>query len=261
MQTLQLKNHIIYGPVNSRRLGRSLGINILPKEIKACTFNCAYCQYGWNQIYARPEMEMNKFNFPSAWQISDAVSYALIKLKSEGNLPAYLTFSGNGEPSLHPEFPQIVKMIINIKNELSPESKTAILSNSTYVHLSSVREALTWLDERIMKLDCGQENLFRKYNKPAHGITLKNIIEGLESLSSQVPVTIQTLFSSGKSGNFTKQNIARWVSIISLIKPVMVQIYSLSRGYPDLKLKPVLADELKIVSALLNQRGIPSGVY
>ncbi|MFQ6070527.1 MAG: radical SAM protein [Candidatus Aminicenantales bacterium] len=125
---LALQEDIIYGPVNSRRLGPSLGINLLPPGQKVCPFNCVYCQYGWSEIYQSGSL------LPASFPTVEEVRRALIKaLKSLNELPGYITFSGNGEPTLHPDFGHIVKEVINIRNELSPRSRTAVLSNSALV--------------------------------------------------------------------------------------------------------------------------------
>ena len=131
---LELQRKIIYGPVNSRRLGRSLGINILPRSQKICSFNCLYCQYGLND---RKNSKNNKVIFPDQNEVLLAVENALKHLDPP---PAYLTFSGNGEPTLHPEFPDIVDRIQWLKKKQCPESKTAILSNSSTVTTPKIKK-------------------------------------------------------------------------------------------------------------------------
>ncbi len=234
---LELKKEIIYGPVNSRRLGRSLGINILPGGKKVCTFNCVYCQYGWTKIHTlRPNQSLN---FPSAEEVKKALEEALRKMADP---PAYITFSGNGEPTLHPEFAQTVEEVISVRDRMAPEAKTAILSNSSLVAKKNISEALSRLEMRIMKLDCGSGEVFKRYNKPCRGVELGAITEGLSRLND---VAIQTLVASGQDGSLEPQNISSWIERLKKIKPSSVQLYTLDRGYPANDLKPVTKEELQ----------------
>jgi wyosine [tRNA(Phe)-imidazoG37] synthetase (radical SAM superfamily) len=250
---LELKKEIIYGPVNSRRLGRSLGINILAGGKKVCTFNCVYCQYGWTKIHTiKPGQSLI---FPSAEEVKKALEEALRKMASP---PAYITFSGNGEPTLHPDFAQIVEEVTAVRDRTAPEAKTAILSNSSLVAEKNIREALSRLDTRIMKLDCGSEEVFKRYNKPCRGVGLEAIIEGLSRLND---VTIQTLVASGQEGNFELQNISSCVERLMKIRPSSVQLYTLDRGYPADDLKPATKEELDRIKSEAEKAGISIGVF
>jgi wyosine [tRNA(Phe)-imidazoG37] synthetase (radical SAM superfamily) len=247
--TIPLQQGIIYGPVNSRRLGRSLGINLLPTTIKVCTFNCAYCQYGWTR-QTLPE--------PDLPQLSEVISALEKSVQNLPVAPAYLTFSGNGEATLHPSFAAIVEEVIFLRNRCLPNAKTAILSNSSTVSSPVIREVLSKLDVRIMKLDCGLENCFRTYNRPRNGIELKMIVSGLKELQD---VTIQTLFAGGPGGNFTEGNLEGWIKTLEEIKPIFVQIYTLDRGYPSRKISPLKPDDLMWIKDRLKKHRITSGVY
>ncbi len=247
--TIPLQRGIIYGPVNSRRLGRSLGINILPTRIKLCTFNCVYCQYGW----ARPSSQAHPL--PQIPEIITALEDALQRLSSP---PAYLTFSGNGEPTLHPDFAAIADQVIRLRNQYLPEARTAVLSNSSTVSWPAVRDAVSGLDVRIMKLDCGLEKCFRAFNRPARGIKFKTITTGLKELPD---VTIQSLFAGGPGGNFTSDNLDAWIAAVKEIKPVEVQIYTLDRGYSSRKILPVTRDALVQLKGRLQQQGITANAY
>lgn len=248
-----LQKGIIYGPVKSRRLGRSLGVNLLPSGRKTCPFNCVYCQYGWTEIH-RAE-RIRDVSFPSIEEIRKALIEALITLEVP---PSYLTFSGNGEPTLHPDFAQIVEEVTSIRNELAPEAETAILSNSALVSKKSIREAMEKLDVRIMKLDCGTPQMFRQYNQPCEGINLEDITEGLAEMSN---VSIQTLLSSGKSGNFDATNIKEWKKRLKRIKPVCVQLYTMDRDYPTKDLRPASKEELHQVKDQLEKARISVQIY
>jgi wyosine [tRNA(Phe)-imidazoG37] synthetase (radical SAM superfamily) len=250
---LPLKNEIIYGPVKSRRLGRSLGLNILPAGRKTCSFNCVYCQYGWST--PRKNAFDKALHWPSATEVGEALARSLEDMSVS---PSYITFSGNGEALLHPRFPEIVEEIIRLRNRLAPEAKTAILSNSSQVTNRSVQNVLQKLDVRIMKLDCGLEKNFRLYNQPADGITLDDIVRGLGQIRD---VTIQSLFSKGSSGNFSSANIQAWLERLKMIRPIFVQIYTLDRNAPaeDL-LAASLADLVKIKSRVRDE-GINGEIF
>ena len=251
--TIPLQSGIIYGPVNSRRLGRSLGVNIVSTKIKTCTFNCVYCQYGLSRV---GEEHMNDIRwYPSTQQISDALKQVLSILDPR---PEYITLSGNGESTLHPAFPIIVDELIQIKNEQSSDAYLAILSNSSTVKNSAIRKALQRLDKRIMKLDCGNEETFNRYNQPQPNVHFGEIIEGLKKIED---VTIQALISGGGGGNYTEDNITDWVNKLKEIKPSSVQIYTLDRSYPSQTISPLTKDELIKIKNLLDKENIKSDVF
>lgn len=252
---LDLKADIIYGPVRSRRLGRSLGINILPAERKVCTFDCLYCQYGFSQGKTREEAGKRGHSLPTVTEVLSAVEGAVLNLSSPA---AYLTFSGNGEATLHPGFKKIVPGLREIRDRLSPASKSAILSNSTTVNDPLIRDALALLDVRIMKLDAGTEEMFSNYNRPAKGITMGDTVAGLAVLED---VTIQSLFTKGAEGNFTPEHISAWVEQVKKISPLFVQLYTLDRESPTTSLIPVDKSELLHIHSLLEKENIPSGVF
>ena len=247
---LELKNDIVYGPVQSRRLGPSLGINILPGTEKACTFNCLYCQYGWTDFSA-----MDGLVFPTVQKVLDRIECVLQSLCKK---PKYITLSGNGEPTLHQQFPDIVDGITQLRDRFVPSAKTAILSNSTRVNDPHIRAALSKLDVRIMKLDAGSDETFQIYNNPCPGIILDDIVDGLSSLRD---VTIQSLFTEGSSGNFNEANISSWIKKIKQISPLSVQIYTLDRGYPSGAISKLEVSELVQIKHHLEAADIHSEVY
>ncbi|MFH1943837.1 MAG: radical SAM protein, partial [bacterium] len=188
-------------------------------------------------------------------RIEDAIKKSLETLSAA---PRYITFSGNGEPTLHPEFPTIVDAVTHLRNRLSPSSKIAILSNSSTVHDPAIRETLEKLDVRIMKLDAGCDRTFETYNKPVKGIHLDTICEGLSLLKD---VIIQSLFSDGGLGNTTEKNIREWVSRIGQISPSAVQIYTLDRGYPSKSISKCNQNGLRSIQTLLQKIHIHAEVY
>ena len=247
MMLLGLKKGIIYGPVMSRRLGRSLGINILPWQKKTCPFDCVYCQYGWTECHTTnipPTLSL-----PTVKDVTSALEEALACMTDP---PAYITFSGNGEPTTHPDFDAMVEAVTLVRNRLARPAKTAILSNSALVSEEAVRKSLEKLDLRIMKLDCGDPALFQRYNRPCSGVVLDGITRGLEELSA---VTIQTLCTAGESGNLQRKNIDEWLDRLQRIKPRSIQLYTLDRSYPDKRLKHASWVELMLIKERASRAG------
>ena len=251
---LELQKGIIYGPIRSRRLGHSLGVNLLPASAKVCTFDCLYCQYGWTDREAL--RNLRSLALPSRRQVAEALEKALASVAQDP--PAYITFSGNGEPTLHPDFADIVDDVIAIRDRLAPSARTAILSNSTTVSESGIRGALARLDVRIMKLDAGTEARFCAYNQPASGYDIASVVEGLAGLKD---VTLQALFARGPAGNASDTDIEAWVSLVKQIAPTLVQIYTLDRGYPSRQIEPVGRADLEAICRRLGEAGIEGKVY
>lgn len=257
---LSLKQSTIYGPVRSRRLGLSLGINVLPFGQKACPFDCLYCQYGWTENH---QADAGRFglSFPAVDVIEESLAQSLRHLSASPLRPGYLTFSGNGEPTLHPHFDRLVDRIVALRDALIPEAKTAILSNSALVANDRARDALLKLDLRIMKLDCGSPSVFKRFNRPCRGIHLDEITDGLTTLARRAPLTIQALFCSGKGGNFHPRNIRDWLARMKRIQPSFVQVYSLDRPVPAPGLLPVPRDILRRVQVQCERAGIDAGIF
>jgi len=248
---LNPKPGIIYGPVNSRRLGASLGINLLPPGEKRCTFDCAYCHFGGT---AGPPSPSDAF--PTIDQVLSAVGIALHNL--QGSPPAFLTFSGNGEPTSHPQFLPIVEGVRALRDRLCPGSKLALLSNSTRLADARVRTALSLLDLRIMKLDAGTETVFRRYSRPLESLTLESVVHQLANLRE---VTLQTLFTGGAGGNSDPEHVSAWIEKVAAIRPVGVQIHTLDRDWPSTELAPVAPAALHGIAARLHQVGCPATVF
>ena len=223
MKTLKLQKGIIYGPVNSRRLGPSLGINLSPNSYKLCSFNCIYCQYGKTKVHTI-DVIRNLSDLP----IKDEVKDALEEWLKKGEKVDYITFSGNGEPTLHPEFNQIVDEVIKLRDKYLPEAKVAILSNSSMVSSPEVKKALNKLDLRIMKLDCGTKEKFQKINSPARAIEYEKLVEDLKELKN---ITIQSVFIGGEITNTNTDEVEEWIEKIRYILPDKIQIYSLDRPF------------------------------
>ena len=200
MSGIALQPGIIYGPILSRRLGRSLGINLLPANRKVCSFDCIYCQYGCtNDLVLNPI----RSTLPKPPEVFAAVEAAL---KKPRNID-YLTFSGNGEPTIHPDFPEIVRGVLAIKNKLRPEAKLAILSNSSRVNDPEVAAALRLFDAPIMKLDAGDQETFSAINRPVSSLKIDEIVSGLQRLPILV---IQSVLVNGEITNVRGEAFERW---------------------------------------------------
>lgn len=248
-----MKQHIVYGPVLSRRLGVSLGINLLPLDKKICSLDCLYCECGWTQIHTNISSGID--GFP---KVSDVIESLINKLSDNRINIEHLTFAGNGEPTLHPDFPLIVDEIIQIRDKYLPETKIAILSNSTTLNSKEIRDSISKLDVPIMKLDAGNEETFIMYNRPAENIKFSEIISGLLQLNN---IIIQSLFTGGKKGNYNEKNISDWIELLLKIKPNYVQIYSLDRNYPSDEILPLDKHNLIKIQTELEKYNIKSEVF
>ncbi|PKK84084.1 MAG: radical SAM protein [candidate division Zixibacteria bacterium HGW-Zixibacteria-1] len=251
---LNLQKGIIYGPVNSRRLGSSLGINLLPTGFKACSFNCAYCQYGYT-LASGYKSKWGGKDMPSV----ESVATTLIRALDEYPAVSYITFSGNGEPTLHPQFKAIVEEVRKVKEKYAPQARLAILSNSALVGRADIREALGRLDVRFMKLDAGNDEMFRKFNRPHKDVTFDEIIDGLKMLGD---FSIQALFAGGEQGNYTENHIKEWARQIKLLRPGECHIYSLDRPTPDGRLTKIDKEGLlHLVSIARQFTDIPIKIF
>ncbi len=254
MRNLELQKGIIYGPVNSRRLGRSLGINLSPTDRKVCSFNCIYCHYGWTR-----ELETNLEGRREDLPIPSAVERELRNvLENLDPPPDYITFSGNGEPSLHPDFPEIVDRVAAVRKEMGIEAKLAILSNSTGLDSEEVRKALARLDVRIMKLDAGNAETFRRINRPARQIDFNHIVENLSLLDG---ITLQSVFVAGAVTNADPPDVESWLEKVALVKPISLQVYSLENPPAMTGLCEVSPQVLRAIAEKVRRLGIDAHVF
>lgn len=221
MQLLPLQQGIIYGPIKSRRLGLSLGINLMPVDYKLCSFNCVYCHYGFTDVHTS-DLSKNILDIPKPDEVEEALEDYLKKDKEIN----YITFSGNGEPTLHPDFNEIVDRVKKIRDKYVPEVQVAILSNSTGLGLPEVNDALSKLDKVFMKLDCGTPQMFSKINRPAENVRYEDLVKNLKTLDGMI---IQSVFVGGKTTNTDPDEVMEWIDKISQIDPLSIQIYSLDR--------------------------------
>ena len=258
MATFLFKD-VIFGPVNSRRLGVSLGINLVPVNRKVCTFNCIYCECGWTN-----DRHLPSEGFPPRQLIADNLQRKLKDLREGGLLPDALTFAGNGEPTLHPEFPGIILDTVDIRNTLAPDSRIVVLSNGSLAHRQGTREALERVDRNILKLDTGIEATFRRLNQPPPDITLDKIIGNLKLFDRNL--ILQTLFIRGSYAgklidNTTDQEIAALLDLYREIKPAEVQVYTIARDTPVNSLNRVPLPDLEAIALRIQELGIKTSVF
>ena len=254
MKTLKLQKGIIYGPINSRRLGSSLGINLSPNDYKLCSFNCIYCQYGKTKVHTI-DVIRNLSDLPTKEKVKNALEDWLRK----GMKVDYITFSGNGEPTLHPEFDKIVDEVIKLRNKYLPPAKVAILSNSSNVSSPKVKKALKRLDLVIMKLDSGTKEMFQKINSPVKGIEYEKVVEDLKELKN---IIIQSVFIGGEVTNTKPDEVEEWIEGLRYILPKKVQIYSLDRPFIGKSISKVDRYVLSKIAELASElSGIEVEVY
>lgn len=244
----RLKPGIIYGPVHSRRLGCSLGINILPARLKVCSFNCCYCQCGWTTL--KWEELTQAGLFPSAKEICNRLEEYLKGAQKDKHID-YLTLSGNGEPTLHPNLEEIIQGILRLRDIYTKDTKVAILSNSSMVTISKVRSALNMLDLRVMKLDAGTQAKFKEVNGPLNNISLDQIIEGLKVLDD---LTVQSMFIKGEVENIGERDIYEWSEQIKEISPRYLQIYTIDRPPANPRIKRVEQEILGDIAGVIRKK-------
>jgi wyosine [tRNA(Phe)-imidazoG37] synthetase (radical SAM superfamily) len=245
----------IFGPIHSRRLGVSLGINLLPSDGKSCTFDCIYCECGFNKDH-RPSSKL-----PTREEVAIALEKKLLDMKQNGPKPDVLTFAGNGEPTSHPHFAEIIDDTIRLRDQYFPLAKVSVLSNSTFIHRPAVHDALMKVDNNILKLDTVDETYISLVNRPVGGVYhVNHIIDGLKAFNGHV--IIQTMFMKGKNGdedvdNTSEKYVKPWLDAVLDIKPMEVMIYTIDRETPDRDLQKATHEELDSIRDRVIAAGIP----
>ena len=244
----------IFGPVHSRRLGVSLGINLLPADGKCCTFDCIYCECGYNKDH-RPHAKL-----PTREEVRKALEQRLTDMQANGPAPDVLTFAGNGEPTLHPHFKEIIDDTIALRDRYFPNAKISVLSNSTQIHRPEVFEALNRVDNNILKLDTIDVAYINRVDRPVGSYDVSRIIEGMKAFRGNL--IIQTMFLKGKTDegedvdNTSDAFVLPWLETVKAIAPRQVMIYTIDRETPDSFLQKATHEELDRIVALLEQAGI-----
>lgn len=250
---------IAFGPIRSRRLGSSLGINLLPIVKKICSFDCVYCECGWTL-----DSKMDTSGFFSLEEVNQAIETKLIQCQQDKIPIDSITFSGNGEPTLHPDFLAIVDNLIRLRDQYYPNAIITCLSNSTQLYRDDVREALMKIENPVLKLDAVTEELYQMINAPVQDVKVAQIIEWLKLFKGQF--VLQTLFFSGKIGgvafdNAKEPHLSQWIDVVLMLKPQKVMLYSLDRETPAENLTKLSTEEMEKIAQILRDKGIPTSVY
>ena len=245
-----LFDSIVYGPIRSRRLGVSLGVNLMPTTAKLCTFDCVYCECGWNQPVMHPTL-------PTRDEVREALRTQLSTLQSQLDV---ITFSGNGEPTLHPDFLGIIEDTCALRDEYCPKAKVSVLSNSTQLGRKDVVEALRLCDNRILKLDSAIDTTMRLVDKPVNAqLTVGQVVEWLSAFDGDF--TLQTCFLRGVYegqviDNTTDEELKVWYDVVDTLRPKQVMIYVIDRETPLKTLEKIPADKMEAIAAPLRKKGI-----
>ena len=252
-----LFDQLIFGPIHSRRLGLSLGVNLLPIDAKICSFDCIYCECGFNTT-------MQDSPIPSREQVYQTLEAKLKEMMAEGQIPDVITFAGNGEPTLHKDFEGIIDDTIALRNKFCPTAKVSVLSNSTHIHKPHVFSALNKVDNNILKFDSAIERTMQLMDRPTgKHINVAWFIEHLKKFEGRL--IIQTMFLRGevngeKIDNTTDEEVEAWLSALAEIRPQQVMIYSLDREAPTQNLEKVLVEELNLIAEKIRERGFEVSV-
>lgn len=243
----------IFGPICSRRLGVSLGINLLPSDGKRCSFDCIYCECGFNADH-RPTRPM-----PTRQEVYQALEEKLQDMLENGPCPDVITFAGNGEPTVHPHFPEIIDDTIVLRDKYFPKAKVAVLSNSTMIFRESVYMALMKVDDNILKLDTVDPDYIKRIDRPNSRYNLNELIESMKLFKGHI--IIQTMFMKGTWMNQSVDNtgdeyVLPWLKVVKDIQPQQVMIYTIDRETPDQELRKSTREELDHILAMIKKEGI-----
>jgi wyosine [tRNA(Phe)-imidazoG37] synthetase (radical SAM superfamily) len=243
----------IFGPVHSRRLGVSLGINLLPADGKFCSFDCIYCECGFNADHRA------KLKLPTREEVSEALEARLKLMKAEGPAPDVLTFAGNGEPTGHPHFPEIMDDTLRLRDKYFPNAKVSVLSNATHIDRPEVHAALCRVDNNIVKLDTVDIDYIRAVDRPVGHYDLQRLVERMKAFNGHC--IIQTMFMKGEFegrdvDNTTDRYVLPWIGVVKEIAPSRVMIYTIDRETPAHNLQKATHEELDRILGLLKAEGI-----
>lgn len=228
-------------------MGDSLGINLLPEKGKICSFDCIYCECGWNKD------GRNDTRLPSAEKVRNDLETKLKQCQANQINIDSITFSGDGEPTLNPEFPQIIDDTIRLRNQYYPNSKITVLSNATRVHLPEVFNALRKVDNPTMKIDAPTNDLIEKINHPAPGYDINKVVEALKQFNGDF--ILQTMFLKSKDFDSSSPEVLNgWMDIVRLLKPREVMVYTIDRPTPEEGLQKFTVEEMRrLVQPLIDE--------
>lgn len=247
-----LFNEIVFGPIRSRRLGSSLGVNLLPKFGKWCSFDCIYCECGWNKDGRKDT------TLPTKEEVFEAMSSRLHELSAEGTPVDTITFSGNGEPTMHPAFAQIIDFTLQLRDKLYPSAKVSVLTNASQLGKKEVRDALQKIDNPILKIDSPLEHLVEAINIPNAAYKLKDAIENIKLFNHNF--ILQTMFLKGVENGVEidctcKEHVEAWQNLVRELAPREVMMYTIDRETPAKNLQKVSVEEMEAIAAPLVNEG------
>ena len=242
-----LREETVFGPIRSRRLGNSLGINLLPTKGKLCNFDCIYCECGWNAD-GRGDTVL-----PTAAQVRSDLEDKLTELLLDGTTIDSITFSGDGEPTINPEFPRIIDDTVKLRDAFFPGAKVSVLSNATRVHVPEVFEALRKVDNPIMKIDAPTNELAAEINRPAPGYSVARTVEALKQFNGDF--ILQTMFLRAPAfDSGAPEVLLPWMDIVRSLKPRLIQVYTIDRPTPAQGLQKYTVEEMRaLVNPLLDE--------
>lgn len=253
-----LFNDIIFGPVHSRRLGLSLGVNLLPVDAKLCNFDCIYCECGWNAGHRG----VRRFN--AREDVRRLLALQLEKMVAAGTPPDVITFAGNGEPTMHPDFESVIDDTLALRDKLCPSAKVSVLSNATMIGRESVRRALLRVDNNILKLDSAFDETVRLMNAPQQAeYGVERTVEAMKLFGGRM--ILQTMFLRGRVGgrivdNTTEEEVGAWLDVVRRISPQRVMVYTIDRDTPLDTLEKIPVGELRRIAARVEALGIECSV-
>ena len=231
-------DEIVFGPIFSRRLGSSLGVNLLPSKGKLCNFDCIYCECGWNKD------GRDDSRFPELEDIERALDEKMSKAASEGVSVDSVTFSGNGEPTMHPKFPEVIDVTLRLRDKYFPDAKVSVLSNATMIGRDAVAAALMRVDNPILKIDASSDELVRKINKPVGSYSLAEIVDNLRKFEGRF--ILQTMFlRSPEFDSASPEALEAWMDIVRELKPREVMVYTIDRETPDKSLEKYTVEQMR----------------
>lgn len=247
-----LFNDIVFGPIRSRRLGSSLGVNLLPRYGKWCSFDCIYCECGWNKDGKKDSV------LPTREEVYEALDMRLHQLKEEGTPVDTITFSGNGEPTMHPAFPDIISFTLQLRDKLYPSAKVSVLTNATQLGRAEVRDALQKTDNPILKIDSPIEWMVDAINIPNESYSLEKTIGNIKLFNHNF--ILQTMFLKGVENGVeidctNEEHVAKWRDLVRELAPREVMMYTIDRETPAKNLQKVTVDEMEAIAAPLKEEG------
>ncbi len=242
-----MREELVFGPIHSRRLGSSLGINLLPRNGKICNFDCIYCECGWNKD------GRGDHTLPTAAELHDALEVKLKECAAAGTLIDSITFSGDGEPTLNPEFPEIIDITIALRDRYYPSAKVSVLTNATRIGRDSVFNALRKVDNPILKLDAPSDALVARINQPTGDYSVRQVVEDMKKFKGDF--ILQTIFL--KSSDFDSSSpevVEGWMDIVRELRPREIMVYTIDRETPAKDLKKFTASQMRgLVQPLIDE--------